>query len=72
MKPAWITQLQQDRLRDALMLPAAPRAVVLRELAQTVGDEKTSLRLAALAADLEAIDAKHKQLVLDFNRRSAA
>ena len=48
----------------------ATRCRVMRPLAMIIGDEAAAKQLNALADELEQIEAKHRQLVLDFKRRS--
>jgi hypothetical protein len=46
------------------------RIVLKRALAHETTDKTLALRLNALADDLEQIEARHRQLVLDFKRRA--
>lgn len=51
--------------------PIARRARLYRDLAELAVDESIALRLQVLAAELEDIEARHHQLVLDFRGRRA-
>lgn len=48
--------------------PLPVRAELYRALAEVVGDQAESKRLRSRASELESIDEKHRQLVLDFQR----
>lgn len=50
--------------------PAAKRIELYRALSRVIGCEKTSAQLITLAVDLEAIDFRQQQLLLDFQRRN--
>jgi hypothetical protein len=49
---------------------AARRVRLYRALASVIGNESDAVTLVTLADDLEAIERKHRQLVLDFKRRA--
>ena len=53
-------------------MPVAQRIGYLHALARVCSSDELVVKLTALACDLEEIEAKHRQLVLDFKRRSGA
>ena len=57
-------------LEKAAEETASRRVQLYRALASVIGHEKEAITLITLADDLEAIERKHRQLVLDFKRRA--
>jgi hypothetical protein len=53
-------------LAESFRLPAARRARIYRALADIVGDEVAARELIQLAMDLEAIDRRSRQLLLNL------
>lgn len=51
--------------------PVGARCKLMRSLSLIIGDEMVSNQLNALADELEQIERKHRQLVLDFKRRAS-
>ena len=64
-----------DRLISALLdfsekESAARRISIYRDAAEVLVSEKHAQQLRCLACDLEEIDLRHRQLLLDFKRRA--
>lgn len=57
-------------LANSTREPAETRIKLYRALSQVIGCEKSSAQLIALAADLEAVEHRQQQLLLDFRRRN--
>jgi hypothetical protein len=62
-----------DRLLDHVLataeaLPLADRAQLYRDVAELIATERQAVALVALAAECDALEAKHEQLTLDFQR----
>lgn len=65
-----IEDLHAFVIEASLSLPAARRARIYRALAEIIGDERTSLELQQMAEDLEAIDRRSRQLLLNLGGES--
>jgi hypothetical protein len=68
MKP--LTRIVDFVLEQAASQSAARRIGLYRDLADIAGTTHEAKQLTALANELEAVEAHHQQLVLDFKRRS--
>ena len=68
MKP--LSRIVDFVLAQSESQPLAVRIGLYRDLAAIAGTARQANNLLALADELEAVEAKHQQLVLDFKRRS--
>jgi len=65
---ATIRELHAFVIEKAQDEAPAQRARLLRALARISGSNKDARRILTLAMQCEALDANHRQLVLDFKR----
>lgn len=68
MKP--LTRIVDFVLAQSETQPLAVRISLYRDLAAIAATAKQARDLTALADELAAVEAKHQQLVLDFQRRN--
>jgi hypothetical protein len=57
-------------LRHAPAAPLPERSRLYRAIALIAGDEKRAIEMNALAQELDDIEARHQQLLLNFRQRS--
>ncbi|MBM3851601.1 MAG: hypothetical protein FJ399_00435 [Verrucomicrobia bacterium] len=62
------TRIAEFVIEKAADEPMMTRAQLYRDLASLVVDENTARALIALSVELEQIERRHEQLVLDFKK----
>lgn len=70
MQPNAADRLVAHVLNTAGALSLTARAQLYRDSAELIASEKDAVVLNFLAAECEAIERNHAQLVLDFKRRA--